>query len=122
MPASAQSGVDLVKASVEAQGGLAALNAPKTTIIKGEAKHWEPGQSHSATGEPRFLGDSTYTQTVDNTSRTVRVDWDRDMKYPAVERPQVQRDHRADLRRRDRRKGRAEADVRHSPGRRSARA
>src|SRR5262249_17364362 len=26
------------------------------------------------------------TQTVDNTSRTSRVDWDRDMKYPAVER------------------------------------
>ena len=86
LPAAAQSGVDLVKASVEAQGGVAALNAAKTTIIKGEAKHWEPGQSYSAAGEPRFLGDSTYTQTVDNATRTVRVDWDRDMKYPAVER------------------------------------
>ena len=43
LPAAAQSGVDLVKASVDAQGGAAALNAPKTTIIKGEAKHWEPG-------------------------------------------------------------------------------
>ena len=85
LPAAAQSGVDLVKASVEAQGGVAALNAAKTTIIKGEAKHWEPGQSYSAAGEPRFLGDSTYTQTVDNATRTVRVDWDRDMKYRAVE-------------------------------------
>src|SRR5229473_7317936 len=34
----------------------------------------------------RFLGDSTYTQTVDNATRTARVDWDRDMKYPFIER------------------------------------
>ena len=85
-PATAQSGVDLARQSVAAQGGAAALSAAKTTIIKGEAKHWEPGQSYSPTGEARFLGDSTYTQTVDNATRTARVDWDRDMKYPAVER------------------------------------
>src|SRR3981189_3353988 len=85
-PAAAQSGVDLVKQAVAAQGGAAAIGAPKTTIIKGEAKHWEPGQSYSPTGEPKFLGDSTYTQTVDNATRTARIDWDRDMKYPAVER------------------------------------
>jgi hypothetical protein len=64
-PAAAQSGADLVKQSVAAQGGAAAINSPKTTIIKGEAKHWEPGQSYSPTGEAKFLGDSTYTQTVD---------------------------------------------------------
>ncbi len=86
LPAAAQSGVDLVRQAVAAQGGAAAVGAAKTTVIKGEAKHWEPGQSYSPTGEARFLGDSTYTQTVDNTSRTVRVDWDRDMKYPVVER------------------------------------
>ena len=85
-PAAAQSGVDLVKQAVAAQGGAAALSAAKTTIIKGEAKHWEPGQSYSPTGEAKFLGDSAYTQTVDNATRTVRIDWDRDMKYPAVER------------------------------------
>jgi len=85
-PAAAQSGADLVRASVAAQGGAAALSAAKTTIIKGEAKHWEPGQSYSPTGEARFLGDSTYTQTVDNATRTARVDWDRDMKYPFNER------------------------------------
>jgi glyoxylase-like metal-dependent hydrolase (beta-lactamase superfamily II) len=85
-PAAAQSGVDLVKQAVAAQGGAAAISAPKTTIIKGEAKHWEPGQSYSPTGEPKFLGDSTYTQTVDNATRSARIDWDRDMKYPAVER------------------------------------
>ena len=83
--ATAQSGADLARQSVAAQGGAAALSSAKTTIIKGEAKHWEPGQSYSPTGEARFLGDSTYTQTVDNVNRTARVDWDRDMKYPAVE-------------------------------------
>ena len=85
-PAAAQSGVDLVKQAIAAQGGAAAVSAAKTTIIKGEAKHWEPGQSYSPTGEAKFLGDSAYTQTVDNATRTVRIDWDRDMKYPAVER------------------------------------
>src|SRR5207249_9381211 len=85
-PAAAQSGADLVRQSVAAQGSAAALSAAKTTIIKAEAKHWEPGQSYSATGEARFLGDSTYTQTVDNAARTARVDWNRDMKYPAAER------------------------------------
>src|SRR6516164_3131584 len=86
VPAAAQSSADLVRQSVAAQGGAAALGSAKTNIIKGEAKHWEPGQSYSPTGEARFLGDSTYTQTVDNMTRTARVDWDRDMKYPAVER------------------------------------
>jgi glyoxylase-like metal-dependent hydrolase (beta-lactamase superfamily II) len=85
-PAAAQSGVDLVKQAVAAQGGAAAIGTAKSTIIKGEAKHWEPGQSYAPTGEPKFLGDSTYTQTVDNVNRTARIDWDRDMKYPAVER------------------------------------
>jgi glyoxylase-like metal-dependent hydrolase (beta-lactamase superfamily II) len=84
-PAAAQSGVDLVKQAVAAQGGAAALSAAKTTVIKGEAKHWEPGQSFSPTGEARFLGDATYTQTVDNATRSARVDWVRAMKYPAVE-------------------------------------
>ena len=85
-PAAAQSGVDLVKAAVDAQGGAAALGATKTTVLKGEATHWEPGQSYAATGEARFLGDTTYTHTIDNAKRLSRIDWDRDMKYPAVER------------------------------------
>jgi glyoxylase-like metal-dependent hydrolase (beta-lactamase superfamily II) len=83
--AAAQSGVDLVKAGVDAQGGAAALGAVKTTVLKGEAKHWEPGQSYSPTGEARFLGDTTYTHTIDVANRLSRIEWDRDMKYPAVE-------------------------------------
>src|SRR5262245_52668532 len=79
-PADAQSGADLVKQSVAAQGGAAAVSSPKTTIIKGEAKHWEPGQSYSPTGAAKFLGVWTYTQTGVNTNCSARLHWDRDMK------------------------------------------
>lgn len=84
-PAVAQSPNDLIRQAVDAQGGADALRALKGAVIKGEAKHWEPGQSYAAGGEPKFLGDSTFTMTAEAGSRTVRTDWDRDMKYPAVE-------------------------------------
>src|SRR5882757_10894230 len=86
-PASAQTNpTDLIKLGVEAQGGADALRAIKTLVQKGDAKHWEPGQSHSVNGESRFLGDSTVTVTVDyNNPIRVRYDWDRNMLYPAVE-------------------------------------
>jgi glyoxylase-like metal-dependent hydrolase (beta-lactamase superfamily II) len=84
--ATAQAGpVDLVKAAVTAQGGADALKALKSIAIKGEAKHWEPGQSYKADGEPRFLGDTTFTTTWDLTKGTAKIDLDRAMKYPAVE-------------------------------------
>jgi hypothetical protein len=85
-PASAQSGpLDLVKQGVEAQGGVDALRAIKTISAKADAKHWEPGQSFSVNGDSRFLGDSTVSITADLATGAVRSDWDRDMKYPAVE-------------------------------------
>jgi glyoxylase-like metal-dependent hydrolase (beta-lactamase superfamily II) len=86
-PASAQSPQDLVKQAVEAQGGANALSALKTSTQKIDAKHWEPGQSYSVNGESRFVGDSSLTISVDYTAPIrVRYDWERDMKYPAVER------------------------------------
>jgi glyoxylase-like metal-dependent hydrolase (beta-lactamase superfamily II) len=88
-PASAQSPTDLVKQSVEALGGADAMRAIKTMIAKADAKHWEPGQSYSISGESRFLGDSTVTITVAYGSKdgaVARYDWDRGMQYPAVER------------------------------------
>jgi glyoxylase-like metal-dependent hydrolase (beta-lactamase superfamily II) len=86
-PASAQTNPnDLIKLGVEAQGGADALRAIKTLVSKGEAKHWEPGQSYSVNGESRPLDDSTFTTTADfNAPVRVRFDWDRNMKYPAVE-------------------------------------
>jgi glyoxylase-like metal-dependent hydrolase (beta-lactamase superfamily II) len=85
-PASAQAPADLVKQAVDALGGADAIRALKTNVSKGTAKHWEPGQSNSVNGESRFLGDSNFTLTADVANGIVRVDWDRDMKYPAVER------------------------------------
>ena len=44
-PTAAQTGAEPVKQAVAAQGGAPAFGAAKTTVIKAEAKHWEPGQS-----------------------------------------------------------------------------
>ena len=87
-PVSAQSPADLVKQAVAAQGGADALRGLQTLVIKGQAKHWEPGQSTRAGGEARFIGNSTFTVNADVPNQIVRVDWDRDMKFVAVERLQ----------------------------------
>ena len=84
-PAAAQSSVDLVKQSIAAQGGADLLQNYKSAVVKFEAKHWEPGQSYSPTGEARFIGVSNVTVTVDFANRMARVDWDRDLKYPLTE-------------------------------------
>src|SRR5215470_2263315 len=86
-PAAAQgtAPADLVKQAVDALGGADALRALKTATVKGDAKHWEPGQSNSVNGESRFIGDSTFTLSADMASGIARVDWERDLKYPAVE-------------------------------------
>jgi glyoxylase-like metal-dependent hydrolase (beta-lactamase superfamily II) len=84
--AAAQQGpADLVKAAVSAEGGADALKALKGVTIKGEAKHWEPGQSYKAGGEPRFLGDTTFTTSWDLVKGEAKMDIDRSMQYPAVE-------------------------------------
>ena len=78
--------LDLVRQSVQALGGPDALRSLKTVLVKAEAKHWEPGQSYSISGESRFLGDSTLTISVDYANPIrVRFDWDRAMQYPAVD-------------------------------------
>jgi glyoxylase-like metal-dependent hydrolase (beta-lactamase superfamily II) len=83
--AAKDSPADLVKAAVTAEGGIDALKSLKGLALKGTAKHWEPGQSYKADGEPRFLGDTAFTATVDLGSGAARLDLDRAMKYPAVE-------------------------------------
>ena len=81
-PALAQKSVDLVRQAVAAEGGADALRGLKSLSIKGDAKFWEPGQSYAAGGEPRFLGDATFTITWDLARGATRTDWDRDQKYP----------------------------------------
>src|SRR5262245_14687617 len=82
-PALAQDGAnDLIKQAIAAQGGADALRALKGLAIKGEARFWEPEQSEKAGGEPRFLGDATFTMTWDLEKGMARTEWDRDQKYP----------------------------------------
>lgn len=84
-PAQAQAPRELVNQAIAAEGGLDALRGLKGLAIKADALHWEPGQSKAAGGEPRLLGNTTLTITWDLTNGMARTEWDRDMKYPAVE-------------------------------------
>src|SRR6476619_4703369 len=84
-PAQAQSPRELVDQAIAAEGGLDALRGLKALAIKSEAMHWEPGQSKTADGEPRMLGNTALTITWDLANGMARTEWDRDMKYPAVE-------------------------------------
>ena len=58
-PAQAQSPRELVNQAIAAEGGLDALRGLKGLAIKADAMHWEPGQSKTADGEPRMLGNTT---------------------------------------------------------------
>ena len=79
----AQGGGDtLIKQAVAAEGGADALRGLKSLTIKGDAKFWEPGQSFAPDGDPRFLGDATFTTTWDLASGSARTSWVRDQKYP----------------------------------------
>jgi len=82
-PALAQgSGDNLVKQAVAVEGGADALRGVKSLSIKGDAKFWEPGQSFAPDGEPRFMGDATFSMTWDLASGSARTSWVRDQKYP----------------------------------------
>ena len=81
-PVRAETAADLVREAVAAEGGAAALRALNGLSIKGSAKFWEPGQSLVAGGEPRFLGDATFTTTWNLASGMARTEWDRDQQYP----------------------------------------
>ena len=84
-PAQAQAPRELVNQAIAAEGGLDTLRGLKGLAIKADALHWEPGQSKAAGGEPRLLGTTTLTITWDLANGMARTEWDRDMKYPAVE-------------------------------------
>jgi len=83
LPVFAQgNGSDLVQQAVAAQGGAGALRGLKSLGIQGDAKFWEPGQSFAAGGEPRFLGDATFSINWDLAAGRASMAWDRDHKYP----------------------------------------
>jgi glyoxylase-like metal-dependent hydrolase (beta-lactamase superfamily II) len=85
-PAQAQSARELINQAVAAEGGADALRGLKSLAIKADAMHWEPGQSKAAGGEPRFLGNTSLAVTWDLANGMARTEWDRDMKYPSMER------------------------------------
>jgi glyoxylase-like metal-dependent hydrolase (beta-lactamase superfamily II) len=72
-----------VERAIAAAGGVEALRGLRSASIKGTVKHWEPEQSHSAGGEPRFAADSSFDLTYDFVNRRVRTDWEKKFAYPA---------------------------------------
>ena len=50
--------LDTVNRAVEAMGGEIALRQVRTIVITQKARHWEPGSSVIAGGEPKCTGDS----------------------------------------------------------------
>src|SRR3977135_2189033 len=84
-PAQAQSPRELVNQAITADAALDAWRVWKALAIKADAMHGEPGQSKAAGGEPRMLGNTTLTITWDLANGMARTEWDRDMKYPAVD-------------------------------------
>jgi glyoxylase-like metal-dependent hydrolase (beta-lactamase superfamily II) len=77
--------VEIVKQAIVAAGGVEALRAVNGVVFKGDAQYWEPQQSYVADGEPRLIGDSKITVTWDRLKSMARSDWDREFKYPFVE-------------------------------------
>src|SRR5579863_1658288 len=82
-PAQAQgSGDSLLKQAVAAEGGADALRGVKGLAIQGVAAFWEPGQSFAPDGDPRFMGNATFTMTWDLAKGSAKTAWYRDQKYP----------------------------------------
>jgi glyoxylase-like metal-dependent hydrolase (beta-lactamase superfamily II) len=81
-PIAGQSGADLVRQAVEAQGGPDALRRLTGLTAKGSARFFEPGQSRAAGGEARFLGTANFEITWDLAKGMARTNWDRDQQYP----------------------------------------
>jgi hypothetical protein len=81
-PPIAESAGDLVSAAIAAEGGAPALRALANLSVRGTAKFWEPGQSFTAGGEPRFLGTASFTIAWNLASGMARTEWDRDQQYP----------------------------------------
>jgi hypothetical protein len=81
-PVPVQTAADLVKQAVDAQGGADALRRLTSLTVKGDARFWEPGQSHIAGGVARPLGTANVEVTWDLAKGMARTNWDRDQQYP----------------------------------------
>jgi hypothetical protein len=79
---------DLIQRAAAAQGGAEALRAVQTLVIKGLGRQSVTGQAYRPVGEARFVGESVFTVTADVARRTIRVDWDRELRLPTPSRAQ----------------------------------
>ena len=82
------SATDLVQRAVAAQGGAEALRAVQTLMIKGLGRQSVTGQAYRPVGEARFVGESVFAITADVARRSIRVDWDRELRLPTPSRAQ----------------------------------
>jgi glyoxylase-like metal-dependent hydrolase (beta-lactamase superfamily II) len=75
--------VAAVDRALEAVGGAKKLAALEALVVRGTVRHWEPEQSVKADGDPRLAGDSKFTAWRALDARAARIEWVRDLVYPA---------------------------------------
>ena len=73
---------DLLSNTVEALGGLKAIQDVKTQFIVAEGKRYEPGQKYEPLEQPLPVSNFSYNLTQDLISDGLRMNWHRDIAYP----------------------------------------
>jgi len=79
----ASDALEPVDRALAAMGGADKVGALERLTVKGSARHWEPGQSVKADGEPRLAGDSSFVALRALDSKAARIEWVRKLVYPA---------------------------------------
>jgi glyoxylase-like metal-dependent hydrolase (beta-lactamase superfamily II) len=73
---------DLLSNTVEALGGLKAIQDVKTQVIVADGKRYEPGQKYEPLEQPLPVSNFSYNLTQDLISDGLRMNWHRDIAYP----------------------------------------
>src|SRR4249920_2727073 len=73
----------LVSKAADAMGGAKALGDIKTVSGSGTMKWWEPEQSDTPGGEPRFAAEGKFDLAADTAARASRIDYQKNFAYPA---------------------------------------
>lgn len=72
----------LVEAAAKAMGGFEALQAIKTQLVVAHGQSFEPEQTPAPGEEPRHVSDFRYTLTHTLSSGQLRLEWQRETRYP----------------------------------------
>jgi len=73
----------LVSRALDAMGPAGAVAGLRTLSASGTAKYWEPEQSSTPGGAPRFANESSFELVRDFSADSARVDWTKNFAYPA---------------------------------------